>query len=135
MFTDISHVMIVVDDQDEALDYYTETLGFELRDDIPYDDDGNDMRWVTVAPSDSERQFVLGEADTEDKQACVGSQVGDGVVAVVQTDDCVATYEQLTERGVTFHGEPVEEQWGISAVFEDLYGNVFNMIGPSPDAE
>lgn len=132
MFTDLTHVTILVDDQDEALDYYTNTLGFEARDDSVL---GEGMRWLTVAPPNADRQLVLVAADTPEKQARVGSQVADHVAVVVETDDCVAEYERLRENGVEFHGEPEAAQWGVSAVFEDLYGNVFNLVEPAEHGE
>ena len=132
MFTDLTHVTILVDDQDEALDYYTNTLGFEPRDDSTF---GEGTRWVTVAPPNADRQLVLVAADTPEKQERVGSQVADHVAVVVETDDCVAEYERLRENGVEFHGEPEAAPWGVSAVFEDLYGNVFNLVEPAEHGE
>ncbi|WP_158056788.1 VOC family protein [Halorussus halophilus] len=129
-FTGLTHATILVDDYDEALDFYVETLDFEKREDEEMPEGG---RWVTVSPTADEEfpQFALVEADTDEKRERVGSQVGDHVLYVLTTDDCRETYETLRERGVEFHGEPSEVPWGIEVTFEDCYGNVFDLLEPS----
>lgn len=128
MITGTSVLTILVDDQDEALEYYTGTLGFEAVDDVEME---NGQRWVTVAPAGNPAPMLnLVPADTEEKRERVGNQAGDHVAVVFETDDCRGTYEQLREKGVTFHGAPTERQWGTEVVFEDLYGNVFDLVEP-----
>lgn len=134
MFTDVSVVTILVEDQEEALDYYTNTLGFVRTEDVEMEDGG---RWVTVAPPGNEQvHLTLVEADTPEKRERVGSQVADHVAVVFETDDCRGTYEELSARGVEFHGEPTERPWGTEVVFEDIYGNVFDLLefGEMPEA-
>ncbi|WP_439025896.1 VOC family protein [Haloarchaeobius sp. DT45] len=127
--TDVSHTTVLVHDQQEALEFYTEVLGFETRDDQEVPGMG---RWLTVGvPGKTFPQLTLVEADTDEKREAVGSQAGDHVLFVVNTDDCRATDEALGERGVEFHGEPEEQPWGTEVVFEDLYENLFDLLEPA----
>ncbi|MFC7226479.1 VOC family protein [Salinirubellus salinus] len=129
MLTDITHVTILVEDQDEALEFYTETLGLVVRDDDEFEMEGEAGRWLTVSPPGEEfPQLALVEADNEAKRERVGSQVGGHVNLVFQTDDFDAEYERLLDAGVTFHGEPMENPWGTEITFEDPYGNVHDLM-------
>ena len=122
----IGHVTLLVKDYDEALAFYVGKLGFEKRQDTVF---AENSRWVTVSPRDQpdlELTFVL--ADTPDKQAALGKQAGDHVFMTLQTDDCKRDYAALKTKGVKFQGEPTEEDWGIEVVFEDLYGNLYDLI-------
>jgi predicted enzyme related to lactoylglutathione lyase len=132
MIRDITHVTMLVDDQDDALAFYRDTLGFAVRDDVSTPEGG---RWVTVSPAESEHpQLTLVVADTEAKRERVGSQVADHVAIVLSTDDCRATYETLRDRGVEFAYEPEEQPWGVETTFEDPYGNVFDLLEYRPMA-
>jgi catechol 2,3-dioxygenase-like lactoylglutathione lyase family enzyme len=132
MLTDITHVTLLVDDQDEALEFYTGTLGLVVRDDVEMEEEGMEGRWLTVSPSDAEfPQIALAAADTAEKRERVGSQVADHVNLVFATDDFDAEYERLREAGVEFHGEPTNNPWGTEAVFEDPYGNVHDLMEPA----
>ena len=132
MLTDITHVTLLVDDQDEALEFYTGTLGLVKRDDVEMEEEGMEGRWLTVSPSDREfPQIALAAADTAEKRERVGSQVADRVNLVFATDDFDAEYERLREAGVEFHGEPMNNPWGTEAVFEDPYGNVHDLMEPA----
>ena len=114
MISDLTHVTMLVDDQEAALEFYTDVLGFEKRDDETMEEG----RWLTVAPKGQEfPQFVLAESDD--------------VAHVLVTDDCRAEYERLTEAGVEFRGEPMEMPWGVEALFEDPAGNVFDLLEPT----
>lgn len=122
----IGHVTLLVKDFDEALQFYVEKLGFFKRQDTKF---GDDMRWVTVSPRDQldlELTFVL--ADTEEKQKALGKQAGDHVFMTLATDDCKRDYEAMKAKGIKFYGEPTEEDWGVEVVFEDLYGNLYDLI-------
>jgi catechol 2,3-dioxygenase-like lactoylglutathione lyase family enzyme len=122
----ITHVTVIVKNYDEAIQFYTEKLGFELVTDNSF---GQGMRWVTVAPSrDNETAIVLVEADSKDKVERLGSQAANHVFLVIHTDNCRRDYEQMKARGVHFLSEPNEVPWGIEVVFEDLYGNRFDMV-------
>lgn len=122
----IGHVTILVNDYDEAIDFYTSKAGFALLADNAF---GNGMRWVSIAPStDGGAAIVLVKADTDEKRARVGNQVSDHVNIVIQTDDCRGDYERMRAAGVRFFGQPVEVPWGVEVVFEDLYGNRFDLL-------
>ena len=125
----IGHVSILVNDYDEAIDFYVNKAGFDLLTD---NDFGDGMRWVTVAPSkENDAAIVFVKADTEIKRARVGSQAGEHVFLVVETDDCLRDYKRMKEKGVSFVSEPKHVSWGIEAVFEDLYGNQLDLLQPS----
>lgn len=128
MLNRVSHVSIVVQDQQEALDWFTEKLGFEVVADEPMDD--REGRWLTVAPpAQAELEIVL-EPTTWGLAGGQDAVGHDGLVFGV--DDCQETVEELREAGVEILQEPEERPWGISALFEDLYGNVHNMVEPLP---
>ena len=122
----IGHVTLLVKDFDEALTFYVEKMGFQKCRDDKF---AEDMRWVTVSPKDQpdlELTFVL--ADTEEKLKALGKQAGDHVFMTVQTDDCKRDYETMKAKGVKFFGEPRKQMWGTEVVFEDIYGNLFDLI-------
>lgn len=122
----IGHITLLVKDFDEALKFYVEKLSFQKRQDTKF---WEDLRWVTVSPNDQtdiELTFVL--ADTEEKKKALGKQAGDHVFMTLQTDDCKRDYETMRAKGVKFYGEPAKQAWGIEVVFQDLYGNLFDLI-------
>lgn len=122
----IGHITLLVKDQDEALKFYTEKLGFQKRQDIVIS--GN-MRWVTVSPknqSDLELTFVV--ADSEDKRKALGKQAGHHVFLTLETDDCRKEYKAMKAKGVKFYGKPEVQAWGIDVVLEDLYGNLYDLV-------
>ncbi|GBG06672.1 glyoxalase [Paenibacillus agaridevorans] len=122
----IGHVTILVEDYDEAIAFYRDKAGFELLADNEF---GGGMRWVSLAPSrECQTAIVLVLADSEEKRARVGSQVANHVNLVIQTDDCRRDYEVMKAAGVKFFGEPNEVPWGVEVVFEDLYGNRFDLL-------
>lgn len=123
MITHFTQLVILVKDIDQALRFYTDTLGLELHTDAKMPDG---FRWVTVCPKNQRNvEFALMLAATPEDAARVGSQAGTMILAGFGTDDCKKTYAELKAKGVKFHGEPVEEPWGIGVSFEDLYGNKF----------
>jgi len=132
MITKLVHVTVIVRDQDEALRFYTEKLGMEKREDRTM----GSYRWVTVAPKNSAVAIVLQKPAAPFQQPeeieQMLAQVGRGTTWVVESDDCKADYEALKGRGVTFTSAPSELPWGISAVFQDLYGNKYNLLEPRP---
>ena len=122
----IGHVTLLVKDFDEAAKFYVEKLGFMKRQDTKF---LGDMRWVTVSPKDQpdlELTFVL--ADTEEKRNALGKQAGDHVFMTLETDDCLRDYQTMKARGVKFYDEPTEQAWGVEVVFEDLYGNPYDLV-------
>jgi predicted enzyme related to lactoylglutathione lyase len=123
MLTKLAVVTILVRDQDEALRFYTEKLGLEKMDDMSFE--GN--RWLTVtAKNQKDVQIFLQKADSFGSD--LTNQVGKATNWAFSTDNCREDYETLKGRGVKFTSEPKEQPWGIQAVFEDLYGNIFSIV-------
>jgi predicted enzyme related to lactoylglutathione lyase len=124
----ISQVTVHVADCDEAHRWYSEKLGFVKRQDETYADG---TRWLTVSsPDQPELTLMLDQRP----QFPDDPGVGKSPVFVVENDDCVERYESLKSRGVHFNDPPMEEPWGVTARFVDLYGNEFHMYQP-PDGE
>lgn len=116
-FDKVSTVTIAVKDQDEALTWYTQVLGFEKR----VDQQGKGFRWLTVAPpQQAEVEFLLA--------SWFPKLVGKNPTWVLSTRDCNAGYEELKGRGVEFTQAPQPRPWGIEAVFIDLYGNPYALV-------
>lgn len=132
MIRALSHATIYVNDQDEALEFYTKKLGFEVRTDARMDN----FRWLTVGPKDQkDLELVLmkpgGMIDDETRKT-LEELIAKGAMGagVFRTADCRATYEELKARGVEFRGEPAERPYGIEAVFRDNSGNWFSLTQP-----
>lgn len=129
MLTDVTHVTVLVENVDEAKEWYTGTFGFEERADEEF---APGMRWVTVAPAGSDTEVVLQEPSEQihgaERAAEMRSRVGQGTVTVLATDDCRETVSELADRGVTVTTEPEEVPWGIHANVVDLYGNPYNLV-------
>jgi catechol 2,3-dioxygenase-like lactoylglutathione lyase family enzyme len=124
----IGLVAVVVHDYDKALAFYTEALGFELREDT---DQGGGKRWVVVAPPGStETAILLAKADGPRQQDRVGDQTGGRVGLFLTTDDFARDHARMRQAGVEFEEEPRHEPYGTVAVFRDLYGNRWDMIEP-----
>jgi catechol 2,3-dioxygenase-like lactoylglutathione lyase family enzyme len=127
----LAKVAVVVDDYDEALEFYVGRLGFELTEDTEL---GGGKRWVTVAPPGSSgAQVLLAEAASPEQRARIGNQTGGRVFLFVETDDIARDVALYRRRGVNIVREPVTESYGTVAVFEDLYGNQIDLIEPGPD--
>jgi len=122
----IGYVALVVRDYDEALSYFTQVLGFELIEDTPLSEG---KRWVLVAPPNSQgTRLLLARAVTQEQSSRVGNQTGGRVFLFLHTDDFWRDYKVLRERGVKFQQPPREELYGTVAVFEDLYGNRWDLL-------
>ena len=118
---------IVVKDYDESIDFYVNTLGFELIEDSPVPEQGK--RWVVVAPpGSSESRLLLARAMGEEQVSRVGNQTGGRVFLFLETDDFWRDYKRYQEGGVVFVREPKEESYGTVAVFKDLYGNLWDLV-------
>lgn len=116
----VATVTIAVEDQDEALTWFTQMLGFEKR----MDQNGNGLRWVTVAPpQQSEVEFLLA--------SWFPDRVGRNATWVLSTRDCQGGYDELKEKGVEFIQKPEARPWGIEAIFLDLYGNKYALVQES----
>ncbi len=124
----LSTLALVVDDYDKAIDWYTETLGFELVEDTPQ---GGGKRWVVVEPPGDRVgcRLLLAKATTPEQEAAIGNQAGGRVFLFLETDDFMSDYERWLDAGVEFEEEaPREEHFGIVIVFRDLYGNRWDLI-------
>jgi catechol 2,3-dioxygenase-like lactoylglutathione lyase family enzyme len=122
----IGAVALVVRDYDEAIAYYTGTLGFTLIEDVPQ---GEGKRWVVVAPPGSrETRLVLAKAASPGQSTRIGDQTGGRVFLFLNTDDFWRDHRAYTAHGVTFLETPREEPYGTVAVFQDLYGNRWDLL-------
>jgi catechol 2,3-dioxygenase-like lactoylglutathione lyase family enzyme len=122
----LSLTAVVVRDYDEAIAYFVGKLGFELREDTRLDEE---KRWVVVAPPGStESGILLAKAANPAQAHAIGNQSGGRVFLFLATDDFDRDYEAFRERGVKFLEEPRREPYGTVAVFEDLYGNRWDLI-------
>lgn len=125
MSSHIGAFALVVDDYDRAIAYYTGKLGFELREDSPLEDG---KRWVLVAPPGAQTAILLAKAADEVQRACIGRQTGGRVGYFLHTDDFARDHALFLERGVHFCEAPRHEAYGSVAVFEDLYGNRWDLL-------
>lgn len=129
----LAQVALLVRDYDEALAYFVGVLGFVVREDTPL---GAGKRWVVVAPPGAHgTALVLARAVGAEQRAAVGRQAGGRVFLFLHTDDFAREYARLTAAGVRFAERPREEPYGRVAVFEDLYGNRWDLLeprGPGP---
>ena len=117
---------VLVRDYDEAIAFYVNKLGFEVRVDTPLSET---KRWVVLAPhGGGQGCILLARAETTDQADRIGSQTGSRVFLFLDTDDFQRDYETYTVRGVTFVEAPRVEDYGTVAVFEDLYGNRWDLI-------
>lgn len=121
------HVSLLVRDYDEAIAFYVGTLGFRLLEDSPRPE--QDKRWVVVAPPGSAgASLLLARASTPEQRALVGNQTGGRVFLFLQTDDFWRDYRRFAAAGVTFVRPPSEQAYGTVAVFQDLYGNLWDLL-------
>ncbi|MDP9229963.1 MAG: VOC family protein [Bacteroidota bacterium] len=129
----IAHTALIVDNYDEAIKFYTEKLNFVLVENTILSET---KRWVLVAPKASSEQMALGnclllaKAANEEQKSRVGNQTGGRVFLFLYTDDFWRDYKNMLQQGILFVREPVVENWGTVAVFEDLYGNLWDLIEP-----
>jgi catechol 2,3-dioxygenase-like lactoylglutathione lyase family enzyme len=128
----IVHVALLVRDYDEAIEFYTNKLHFSLLEDTYQPE--QDKRWVVVSPPGSAgTTLLLAKAATTEQEAFVGNQSGGRVFLFLNTDDFWRDYENMVAKGIKFVREPKEEQYGIVAVFEDLYGNRWDLLQMNND--
>lgn len=132
----IGYATLVVRDYDEAIAFYTQSLGFELIEDSASKDRlGRDKRWVLVAPPGSRgTRLLLAQASSPEETSRIGNQTGGHVFLFLHTDDFWRDYRAFTSRGLKFVREPQEEPYGTVAVFEDLYGNKWDLLQLKADS-
>jgi catechol 2,3-dioxygenase-like lactoylglutathione lyase family enzyme len=129
----LSLVTIVVDEYDPAVEFFVDVLGLELVEDAPATtNDGRPKRWVVVRPRGAETGILLARADGEHQAAVVGNQVAGRVGFFLRVDDFEATYERLLAAGAQFVNPPRTEPYGRCAVFLDIAGNRWDLLGPVP---
>ena len=128
----IVHIALVVRDYDEAIAFYTQKLHFTVIEDT-YQPEQN-KRWVVVAPPGSRGTTVLfARASEPEQEPFVGNQTGGRVFLFLNTDDFWRDYHEMVSRGITFVREPKKASYGIVAVFEDLYGNLWDLLQLNDD--
>jgi catechol 2,3-dioxygenase-like lactoylglutathione lyase family enzyme len=127
----IDKFAIIVDDYDLAIEFFTGALGFELVEDSPaLTNDGRPKRWVVVRPPGAETGILLARADGPDQAGAVGNQVAGRVGFFLQVDDFDSAWERMTAAGVEFVKPPRSEPYGQVAVFLDIAGNRWDLLGP-----
>jgi catechol 2,3-dioxygenase-like lactoylglutathione lyase family enzyme len=120
-------VALVVRDYDEAINFYVDTLGFVLIEDTFIE--SQNKRWVLVAPPGStESRLLLARASSQEQQSRIGNQTGGRVFLFLHTDDFWRDFRLYKERGVVFVRAPKQESYGTVAVFQDLYGNLWDLV-------
>ena len=125
----IAQIALVVNDYDEAIDFYVNKLGFHLKEDSVL---SKTKRWVVVAPPGSgDCSLLLAKADSAEQRSRIGDQTGGRVFLFLHTDDLQRDHTNMKEKGIAFVREPAREEWGMVAVFKDLYGNLWDLVEPS----
>ena len=130
MQQNLAHIAVVVRDYDEAIQYYTNTLGFKLIEDTVLSET---KRWVMVQPNGASNgcMLLLAKAATPEQEKSIGYQTGGRVFLFLYTDNFYRDFENYTSKGVEFTIPPPVEDYGTVAVFKDLYGNLWDLIEPS----
>lgn len=124
----ITQLALVVDDYDKAIEFYIQKLNFTLVEDTVMSET---KRWVVVSPpGNGECKLLLAKAANEEQRSRVGNQTGGRVFLFLHTDDFWRDFNNLKEKGVTIRRLPSEEAYGTVAVFEDRYGNLWDLIQP-----
>ncbi len=127
MIQSIVHIALVVKDYDEAIAFYTKKLNFILIEDTYQPE--QDKRWVVVAPPGSVgTTILLARASGSEQESFVGNQTGGRVFLFLNTDDFWRDYNEMLSKGIEFVREPKEQEYGMVAVFKDLYGNLWDLL-------
>lgn len=125
-------VTIIVSEYDPAIEFFVDVLGFELVEDSPsLTNDGRPKRWVVVRPPLAETAILLARADSPEQRAAIGNQVAGRVGFFLRVPDFAAAHQRMTARGVNFVTEPRDEGYGRIAVFRDISGNRWDLLGPA----
>ena len=128
-------VALVVKEYDPAIDFFVRILGFELVEDVPaLTNDGRPKRWVVVRPPGAASGILLARADGEEQERIIGKQFAGRVGFFLQVDNFDAAYARMVAAGVTFTKPPRAEPYGRVAVFLDIAGNKWDLLGPAPTA-
>ena len=125
----LGHITLLVNDYDEAITHFTETLDFYLVEDTKISEN---KRWVLITPDkNSQCSLLLAKAANQTQMEKIGNQTGGRVFLFLYTDNFYRDYEKFLQKGVVFVRQPKVEPYGIVAVFEDLYGNLWDLIQPN----
>ncbi len=128
----IIHIALLVRDYDEAIEFYTQILGFELIEDIYQPEEKK--RWVVISPPGATgTTILLARASKAEQEKFIGNQTGGRVFLFLGTDDFWKDYNNMISKGIEFVREPKEAEYGIVAVFRDLYGNLWDLLQLKPD--
>ena len=129
MRQNLTHIAIIVDDYDRAINFYTQKLHFTLTEDKILSDD---KRWVLVTPKGgNECSLLLAKAVNEEQKSRIGNQTGGRVFLFLYTDNFKRDYQNLLDNKITIVREPIIETYGTVAVFADIYGNLWDLIEPN----
>jgi catechol 2,3-dioxygenase-like lactoylglutathione lyase family enzyme len=129
----LEHVAVIVQDYDEAIRFFVDALGFELVEDSPSrTNDGRPKRWVVVRPPGAATSLLLARADGEAQERAVGAQFAGRVGLFLRVDDFDSAEQRMRGHGVVFVTEPRDEPYGRVAVFLDVAGNRWDLLGPAP---
>jgi catechol 2,3-dioxygenase-like lactoylglutathione lyase family enzyme len=129
----LEQVAVIVDDYDVAIAFFVEKLGFDLITDEPsLTNDGRPKRWVVVRPPNATTALLLARADGDIQARVVGQQFAGRVGFFLRVDDFQAAHERMLQTGVEFVTEPRDEPYGRVAVFRDISGNRWDLLGPTP---
>jgi catechol 2,3-dioxygenase-like lactoylglutathione lyase family enzyme len=129
MYQRIAHIALVVDDYDEAIEFYTQKLDFQTLEDTKLSEE---KRWVMLAPNGAkECCLLLSKATNERQKISIGNQTGGRVGFFLFTDDFWRDYNKMIDRQINFVRPPTNFEYGTVAVFEDLYGNMWDLIEPN----
>jgi len=127
MIQSIVHIALVVKEYDEAIEFYTNKLHFNLIEDTYQPE--QDKRWVVISPpGTSGTTILLAKASKQDQEPFIGNQAGGRVFLFLGTDDFWRDYDEMISKGIEFVREPKVEDYGTVAVFKDLYGNLWDLI-------
>ncbi|MBL4660794.1 MAG: VOC family protein [Alcanivoracaceae bacterium] len=128
----IVHIAIIVKDYDEAIEFYTKKLNFELIEDTYQPEE--DKRWVVVSPPGSNGvTLLLARASKSEQESFIGNQSGGRVFLFLNTDDFWRDYNSMISKGIKFVREPKKQEYGMVAVFKDLYGNLWDLLELNSD--
>ncbi len=128
----IVHIALVVRDYDEAIDFYTKKLSFELIEDTYQSE--QDKRWVVISPPGSTgTTILLAKASKDEQEPFIGNQAGGRVFLFLNTDDFWRDYHEMMAKGIEFVRDPKEADYGTVAVFKDLYGNLWDLLQLNAD--
>jgi catechol 2,3-dioxygenase-like lactoylglutathione lyase family enzyme len=127
----IEQTAVIVDDYDRAIDFYVGALGFELVEDTPsYTNDGRAKRWVVVRPPGAATGLLLAQAGSDEQRRAIGAQFAGRVGLFLRVENFDDRYRHMVDQGVEFLTEPRNEPFGRVAVFVDIAGNSWDLLGP-----